>query len=379
MNYKNIKDTMLTISPVNVEYGQNSYADWILTSFLMNKVGSTLFEVRTNGISNVPFKEIEEKLLVKLGQPFFSFETANANSSRIMFFSDQATFFCKLEKGKTTDLSTDYSMMIYSTDKTFADEVIKYLKDQFHEVETDNIYVIASNADGLSLNNLGSLKYNFIRENYEEKVLRGFDYVVSEYNKVNPSGRITIMNGIPGGGKTNLLKGVISSIKNSTVILLPAKFVVELDSPSIVSLLIEERSDRYGSLHSADSKEKNTPILFIIEDADDCLVPRDGANMSTISSLLNYTDGIFGSMLDMRIIATTNADHMDFDKALLRPGRLCRHIVVESLSPEKATEIYYRLGGKGNPYTGKKTLAQVYADVKGDFEDAEIDKKVVGF
>ncbi len=187
------------------------------------------------------------------------------------------------------------------------------------------------------------------------------------------------MNGIPGGGKTNLLKGVISSIKNSTVILLPAKFVVELDSPSIVSLLIEERSDRYGALNDRDSKEKNTPILFIIEDADDCLVPRDGANMSTISSLLNYTDGIFGSMLDLRIIATTNADHMDFDKALLRPGRLCRHVVVDALSPEKATDVYRRLGGTGNPYTDKKTLAQVYADVKGGFEDAEIDKKVVGF
>ncbi len=381
MNYKHIKDIMqLTVPPVNVEYGQNSYADWILTAFLLNKTGGTLFEIRTNGISNVPFKDIQEKLVAKLGQPFQSFETASINSSRILFFSDQATFFCKVEKGKTTDASTDYSMMIYSTDKAFADEVIKSLKDQFHEVETDNIYVIASNADGLSLNNLGSLKYNFIRDNYEDKILKGFDYIVSEYNKTSPSGRITIMNGIAGGGKTNLLKGMISSIKNSTVILLPAKFVVDLDSPSIVSLLIEERSDRYGSLHSADSKEKNTPILFIIEDADDCLVPRDGANMSTISSLLNYTDGIFGSMLDMRIIATTNADHMDFDKALLRPGRLCRHMVVEALSPEKATSVYKRLAdGKEKEYDKKTTLAQVYADIKGGFEDAEIDKKVVGF
>jgi hypothetical protein len=58
-------------------------------------------------------------------------------------------------------------------------------------------------------------------------------------------------------------------------------------------------------------KPQNCPILFIIEDADDCLVPRGSGNVSTISSLLNYTDGIFGSMLDLRIIATTNAEKME--------------------------------------------------------------------
>jgi ATP-dependent 26S proteasome regulatory subunit len=128
------------------------------------------------------------------------------------------------------------------------------------------------------------------------------------------------------------------------------------------------------------TKSTPTPILFIIEDADHCLVPRDDGNISTISSLLNYTDGIFGSMLDLRIIATTNAEHMDFDKALLRPGRLCRHVVVEPLSPEKAQQVYKRLtDGKEVTYTSKKTLAQVYADARGGFESAEIDKKVLGF
>ncbi len=376
---------------INLEYGSPTYSDLDFNQFLLNKDDGTLFDFKVNGNCSIACEELEKELVALLGPPTYSFandisENAN-NMSRLIHYSDHSTFFCKVAKDKTVDSSARYTINVYCTDPEFGKKIIGIFSKNFKNVETDNIYVISTNNDSLSLNNLGRLKYSFIRDNYEDKVLKGYDYVVSEYNKSNPAGRITIVNGPPGGGKTNLLKGMISEIKNSTTILLPAKFVVELDSPSIVSLLIEERSDRFGALHYDDddsSKKKTaaTSVLFIVEDADDCLVPRDGANMSTISSLLNYTDGIFGSMLDLRIIATTNADHVDFDKALTRPGRLCKHIIVDALSPEKAQNIHDRLAdGKDSRfnYEKKTTLAQVYANVKGGFENAETDKKVVGF
>lgn len=387
-----VTDVNFSFPFINLEYGSPTYSDIDFNQFLLNKNEGTMFDFKVNGNSAISCEEIEAELAPLLGAPTYCFVndiTENANSmAKLIHYSDHATFFCKVSKDKTIDSSARYTVNIYCTDKEFGKKIIEVFSKNFKSVETDNIYVISTSQDSLSLNNLGRLKYSFIRDNYEDKVLKGYDYVVSEYNKASPSGRITIVNGPPGGGKTNLLKGMISEIKNSTTILLPSKFVVDLDSPSIVSLLIEERSDRFGALHmddeeSSSAKKKNkTSVLFIVEDADDCLVPRDGANMSTISSLLNYTDGIFGSMLDLRIIATTNADHVDFDKALTRPGRLCKHIIVEALSPEKATSVHDRLtDGKDKEFTyGKKTtLAQVYADIKGGFEDAETDKKVLGF
>lgn len=85
-------------------------------------------------------------------------------------------------------------------------------------------------------------------------------------------------------------------------------------------------------------------------------------------------------MLDLRIIATTNAEKMQFDDALLRPGRLCRHITVGEISADKAREIFFRLTGKDKKYLEKTTLARVYADAQGQFEEAEIEKSApVGF
>lgn len=383
-----LKDINFSLPSINLEYGSPTYSDIDFNEFLLNKKDGTLFDFKVSGNSSVPCADLEKELAVLLGNPTYCFSNDVAENnimSKLIHYSDHLTFFCKIAKDKTVDSSAKYTINIYCTDSDFGKKIIGVVSKNFKNVETDNIYVISTNNDSLSLNNLGRLKYSFIRDNYEDKVLKGYDYVISEYNKSSPAGRITIVNGPPGGGKTNLLKGMISEIKNSTTILLPAKFVVELDSPSIVSLLIEERSDRFGALHydeddASKKKTAGTSVLFIVEDADDCLVPRDGANMSTISSLLNYTDGIFGSMLDLRIIATTNADHVDFDKALTRPGRLCKHIIVEALSPEKASDIHSRLtDGKEFKYEKKTTLAQVYANVKGGFEDAETDKKVLGF
>ncbi len=48
--------------------------------------------------------------------------------------------------------------------------------------------------------------------------------------------------------------------------------------------------------------------MLIVEDADECLVQRGSDNMSTIASVLNISDGILGSILDVRVLATTNAE-----------------------------------------------------------------------
>jgi ATP-dependent 26S proteasome regulatory subunit len=125
------------------------------------------------------------------------------------------------------------------------------------------------------------------------------------------------------------------------------------------------------------------PMTFLIEDADACLVPRGADNVSLISSLLNLTDGIFGSMLDVRFIATTNASSIDFDPAITRPGRLCKHTYIDLLDSIKAGQVYARLtGGKEKKYSSKVSLATVYQDVnegKNDYSSSQLKKNSVGF
>jgi SpoVK/Ycf46/Vps4 family AAA+-type ATPase len=103
------------------------------------------------------------------------------------------------------------------------------------------------------------------------------------------------------------------------------------------------------------------PICFIVEDGDDILVPRAADNMSAITALLNFGDGIIGALLDVKVIVTTNAKSVEMDSAILRRGRLSARVEVGPLSPDKATEVFRRLNGEDAPeITNKMILAEVY-------------------
>lgn len=80
-----------------------------------------------------------------------------------------------------------------------------------------------------------------------------------------------------------------------------------------------------------------------MEDADKCLVTRAGDNINSIQSLLNLGDGILGSLLDLRIIATTNAKKLEMEPAILRAGRLCKRLEVGNLSTKEGSSIFKRL------------------------------------
>lgn len=163
-------------------------------------------------------------------------------------------------------------------------------------------------------------------------------------------------------GKTYAVRGLVNEVSEYMCVMLPAKFVSELDSPNLVPMLLEHRF----------YEEENKPMIMILEDADSCLAQRSADNMSAISSLLNYTDGIFGTAIDLRIVATTNAEYYDMEPALMRPGRLIKQVTFGMLPTERANEAFQRLTNKTDaPFNAPATLAEVYATAEG----AEIEKK----
>jgi hypothetical protein len=196
-------------------------------------------------------------------------------------------------------------------------------------------------------------------DNYDPAIHTFYEKVREDISSRTPPGRLVLLDGPPGTGKTFILRGLVHDLaKKAEFIYLPASLAGTLDGPSMISLL-----DRDEPITDDDVV---VPKIFIIEDADECLISRGSDNMSSIRNLLNYCDGFLGALLDVRIIATTNSGHIGrtdkIDKALMRPGRLLAHATVGSLSPEQAEKRLQQLcPGKSFHIPGPMSLAELYA------------------
>lgn len=216
----------------------------------------------------------------------------------------------------------------------------------FHKEDYRGVaYVLTSSSGGLRLSPLSDIGTEFIPENYTPDVVEGYDYICKEFSKDTPRGRIAILNGEPGTGKTHLIQSMIKSLKSTTFIMIPSNVIQQVTNPDFLTLLLGYSGKK----------------VLILEDSDSALVKRDGYNDNLISGLLNLADGIFGKGLNLRIVATTNAEDINLDPAILRPGRLCRRVHVGSLPPDQARMILKRLApSREVNITKHHTLAEVY-------------------
>ena len=127
------------------------------------------------------------------------------------------------------------------------------------------------------------------------------------------------------------------------------------------------------------SDGRRHPIVLLIEDAEEVLLPRAADNSAGVAKLLNLADGMLGTALDIRILATTNANALSIDDALKRAGRLCRMQEIAPLSTAKANALYQNLTNKDNtPFTEPTKLADVYAKKYNTSTQTE-NTKTIGF
>lgn len=243
-----------------------------------------------------------------------------------------------------------FSLSFTTTDEFVFEEIRKLLvKYVVAPPKRGRTYVLASGSFGPHLQELGVVGEDLLEDNYSPKVVAGIKHVIADLNKANPCGRVAILDGVPGTGKTRAIRAIMNGVTKATFILVPSRLAPQLGEPTFITVLLQNRIP-------------GEPMVLLLEDADNCLVTRKADNESDISALLNFGDGILGSQLDLRIIATTNRRLEDLDEAATRPRRLCRRIEVGRLDHVQATRVYKRLGGAGDPFTsGFHTLAEVYA------------------
>ncbi|HVI41863.1 MAG TPA: AAA family ATPase [Anaerovoracaceae bacterium] len=241
---------------------------------------------------------------------------------------------------------------VTSDKKSF--EKIKKLMAGFlsTEVKKNPLYMISVADHEPEFINLGTFSVPLNPVNYNLAAIMDYQYVVKQFNSDNPSGRLLLLNGIPGTGKTYIVRGLLNDLKSGTFLMAAPEMVSDLTKPQFIKSMLD----------AAQNKFAKGPLYLIIEDADIALLRRSGDNMGIISSLLNLADGLLGSAFDLRIIATTNANKLDMEPAILRPGRLCKSIVLDKLPAEQANTLLKSLNPESNKtYTTSTILAEVYA------------------
>lgn len=256
-----------------------------------------------------------------------------------------------LEINSVSDDKHSVRIMLITTSRRVFDSLSAFFCANLADPHNKGrIYALfqASPQHGVSIKDFGLLQVPLERDNYTPDVLVGYDTMVNDLQSSDPAGRLAVITGSPGTGKTYLLRALVTQL-NAIFLLVPSKFIPNLGDPSIINCLIDLR----------DSQPE--PIVLLLEDADTILSRRSGTNMDGIMSALNLGDGLMGDMLDARLIATSNVVIDEVDPALTRPGRLSVQIDVGNLSAEHATRILRRLlPSSMYNFKSDAPLAQVY-------------------
>jgi hypothetical protein len=218
---------------------------------------------------------------------------------------------------------------------------------------------LVQGSDGLGVISRQLTDWPLVATNYEGEVLRGVKALAPLFDaEAPPQGRLGIISGPPGTGKTHLIKAICGwsyTGERSTPLLLAPNVATELGTPSFMMWLLSY-AERISS----------GPIRIVIEDADHLIAPRDmnPNGLSALSNFLQVTSGMLGEAVDLRIICSINEwDESRIDPAVTRPGRMLAHVNVPLLSPMGATRCAAALKLPERAYTEPTPLAAIYQDL----------------
>jgi hypothetical protein len=241
--------------------------------------------------------------------------------------NDRAIF--KLENKVIIDLGCDYAQILYPNERSA--DVNKLLqtfvgfkaeaKEEDYEI---NIITLTSN--GLELKTLQIAPIKLDIDLYYNDDFKAVDTLIkARLGKENDKG-IILLHGLPGTGKTTYLRHLIGSTAKRILFVSPG-VAGNLMNPEFIDLLID-----------------NPNAVLVIEDAENIIKDRKYSSNSSVSNLLNISDGLLSDCLNVQIICTFNSSLNLVDDALLRKGRLIAKYEFGKLEVTKAQRLSNHLG-----------------------------------
>ncbi len=235
----------------------------------------------------------------------------------------------KLENSVMIELGNDYAEVLFGNNSyAYANDLMKIFSTYKAPEKDDDfeINIITQNSNGLDLKQLDIKPTSLDIGLYYNDDFKPVDEIIKQrLSKENDKG-IILLHGLPGTGKTTYLRHLIGSIKKRVLFVSPS-VAVNLMNPEFIDLLID-----------------NPNTVLVIEDAENIIMDRKFSNNSSVSNLLNISDGLLSDCLNVQIICTFNSALNTVDNALLRKGRLIAKYEFEKLGIEKSQRLSNHLG-----------------------------------
>lgn len=258
--------------------------------------------------------------------------------------------------------------LLFVTPTTMGPPPIEDFKNFIIENKKGNVHIFIKNQYG---------EYDFepikitnpdidLEKNYGKKFMKIHELITSRIS--SSSSGLYMFHGSPGTGKTTYIRYLANNIEKN-FIYVPTNMLEYLttDPNTLSSLLTKPNS------------------VLILEDAEKVILKREAGENSSVSSILNLSDGLMSDILKSSIILTYNCSKHSIDEALIRKGRLQVDYEFEKLDQEDAINLAKHLNIPQDVIEDKITDDMSLADIYNISKEVnfgskpEEEKVILGF
>lgn len=248
-----------------------------------------------------------------------------------------------LKQQVVIELDDDYCEILHDGKNPEWVEEMAALVFQFKEKQRKQpleINLIVQSRNRLDLKAMEIKRTKLDLDLFYEDDFKAVDQVIQQRLKKNNDKGIVLLHGLPGTGKTTYLRYLVGRLKKRVLFLSPS-VAGNLMNPDFIELLMD-----------------NPNTVLVIEDAENIIMDRRHNNSSSVSNLLNISDGLLADFLNVQLICTFNSELTLVDNALLRKGRLIARYEFGKLSVVKAQALSKHLGFNAT-ITAPMTIAEL--------------------
>ena len=161
---------------------------------------------------------------------------SHGESSNIIFYDEETLVVID-------EYESSLSISIDSLDEKLSSNLEKEFNETLVKTPPKGSVMMLAHQNGnFFLTELGEIDCPLERENYTDKILRQYDNVIADLQTNTPGGRLTLLDGLPGSGKSFLIRGIITEAQ-ALYVYIPASISGQITGPDIIPVFIGHREN----------------------------------------------------------------------------------------------------------------------------------------